>query len=128
MTPATSVRERAARDRLCRPSPPIPPTAVKDADLVILCYAGGRLQGNWRQAIAPHLKPGAILSDVGSVKSAVIRDVAPFVPKGVHFIPAHPIAGTEYSGPEAGFASLFDGRWCILTPLPGADAGARSKR
>jgi cyclohexadieny/prephenate dehydrogenase len=71
--------------------------------------------------------PGAILSDVGSVKGAVIRDVGPHVPKGVHFIPAHPIAGTEYSGPDAGFASLFDGRWAILTPVPGSDEGAVAK-
>ena len=66
--------------------------------------------------MAPSLKPGAILTDVGSVKGAVVRDVGPYVPKGVHFIPGHPIAGTEHSGPESGFAELFDGRWCILTP------------
>jgi cyclohexadieny/prephenate dehydrogenase len=75
-------------------------------------------------AIAPQLKPGAILSDVGSVKGAVVRDVGPLVPAGVNFIPAHPIAGTEFSGPEAGFASLFDGRWTILTPPTGADPKA----
>ena len=79
------------------------------------------------EAIAPHLKHGAILSDVGSVKSAVIRDVGPHVPEGVHFIPAHPIAGTEQSGPEAGFAELFDGRWCILTPPPGTRCGRARK-
>jgi cyclohexadieny/prephenate dehydrogenase len=97
--------------------------AVKDADLVILCSP----VGSYREiatAIAPHLKPGAILSDVGSVKGAVIKDVAPFVPKGVHFLPAHPIAGTEQSGPDAGFSSLFDHRWCIITPPAGADADA----
>jgi cyclohexadieny/prephenate dehydrogenase len=97
--------------------------AVKDADLVILCSP----VGSYREiatAIAPHLKAGAILSDVGSVKGAVIKDVAPFVPKGVHFLPAHPIAGTEQSGPDAGFSSLFDHRWCIITPPPGADADA----
>ena len=97
--------------------------AVKDADLVILCTPVGAYK-SVAQAIAPHLKPGAILSDVGSVKGAVARDVGPFVPAGVHFIPAHPIAGTEFSGPEAGFASLFDGRWTILTPVPGSDEGA----
>src|SRR5690606_26731226 len=74
--------------------------------------------------IRPHLKPGAILTDVGSVKAAIVRDVSPHVPDGVHFIPGHPIAGTEQSGPEAGFAELFDGRWTILTPLPGADENA----
>jgi cyclohexadieny/prephenate dehydrogenase len=94
--------------------------AAKDADLIVLATPVG-VFGELAKALAPHLKPGAILSDVGSVKAAVIRDVAPFVPGGVHFIPAHPIAGTEQSGPEAGFAELFDGRWCILTPLPGTD-------
>jgi cyclohexadieny/prephenate dehydrogenase len=97
--------------------------AVTDADLVILCSPVGSYK-EIAEAIAPHLKAGAILSDVGSVKGAVIRDIAPFVPQGVHFIPAHPIAGTEFSGPDAGFAELFDGRWCILTPLPGADTAA----
>lgn len=96
-------------------------TAARDADLVVLAAPVGAF-GELAKGLAPHLKPGAILSDVGSVKMAVIRDVGPFVPEGVHFIPAHPIAGTEQSGPEAGFAELFDGRWCILTPLPGADA------
>ena len=89
--------------------------AVKDADLVILCTPVGVL-GNVAEEIGPHLKPGTIVTDVGSVKAAVVRDVAPYMPEGVHFIPGHPIAGTEQSGPEAGFAELFDGRWCILTP------------
>jgi cyclohexadieny/prephenate dehydrogenase len=88
---------------------------VKGAELVILCAPLGAYK-SIAPAIAPHLMKGAILSDVGSVKGAVIRDVGPHVPAGVHFIPAHPIAGTEFSGPEAGFASLFDGRWTILTP------------
>jgi cyclohexadieny/prephenate dehydrogenase len=93
---------------------------VKGAELVILCAPLGAYK-SIAPAIAPHLMKGAILSDVGSVKGAVIRDVGPHVPVGVHFIPAHPIAGTEFSGPEAGFASLFDGRWTILTPVPGSD-------
>ena len=97
--------------------------AVTEADLVILATPVGAYK-SLAEIIAPHLKSGAILSDVGSVKGAVVRDVSPLVPKGVHFIPAHPIAGTEFSGPEAGFASLFDGRWTILTPLPGADEKA----
>ncbi|OJT95305.1 MAG: cyclohexadienyl dehydrogenase [Alphaproteobacteria bacterium 65-7] len=97
--------------------------AVREADLVILCAPVGAYKAI-AQAAAPHLKPGAILSDVGSVKGAVMRDVGPLVPPGVRFIPAHPIAGTEFSGPEAGFATLFDGRWAILTPPPGADAQA----
>ena len=100
--------------------------AVADSDLVILCAPVGAY-GDIARTIAPHLKSGAILSDVGSVKGAVLRDVAPFLPKHVHFIPGHPIAGTEQSGPDAGFASLFDGRWCILTPPEGADAGAVEK-
>lgn len=97
--------------------------AVHDADLVILCTPVGTY-GELAQQIQPFLKAGAILSDVGSVKTAVVRDVGPFVPEGVHFIPAHPVAGTEFSGPESGFAELFDNRWCILTPPPGADRGA----
>lgn len=95
--------------------------AVRDAELVVLATPVGAF-AEIAKELAPHLKPNAILTDVGSVKMAVIRDVGPFVPDGVHFIPAHPIAGTEQSGPEAGFAELFDGRWCILTPLPGANA------
>ena len=97
--------------------------AVTEADLVILATPVGAYK-SLAEIIAPHLKSGAILSDVGSVKGAVVRDVSPLVPKGVHFIPAHPIAGTEFSGPDAGFASLFDGRWTILTPVPGTDAEA----
>jgi cyclohexadieny/prephenate dehydrogenase len=100
-----------------------PAPAVREADLVVLATPVGTF-GALAKELAPSLKRGAILSDVGSVKMAVIRDVGPHVPEGVHFIPAHPIAGTEQSGPEAGFAELFDGRWCILTPLPGTDAKA----
>jgi cyclohexadieny/prephenate dehydrogenase len=100
-----------------------PAEAVKGADLVILCVPVGAC-GAIAAEIAPHLQPGAILTDVGSVKAAIVRDVAPHVPAGVHFVPAHPIAGTEQSGPEAGFAELFDGRWTILTPVPGSDAAA----
>lgn len=99
---------------------------VRDADLVVLASPVGTF-GALAEEIAPALKQGAILSDVGSVKGAVIRDVGPHVPDGVHFIPAHPIAGTEQSGPTAGFAELFDGRWCILTPPPGTDAEAVAK-
>jgi cyclohexadieny/prephenate dehydrogenase len=97
--------------------------AVAGADLVVLCVPVG-LCGPLAQEIGPHLKPGAVLTDVGSVKAAVVRDVAPHVPAGVHFVPAHPIAGTEQSGPESGFAELFDGRWCILTPAPDTDVAA----
>jgi cyclohexadieny/prephenate dehydrogenase len=100
--------------------------AVVDADLVVLCSPVGTY-GELAKAIGPHLKAGAILTDVGSVKGAVVRDVAPHLPLNVHFIPGHPIAGTEQSGPRAGFASLFDNRWCILTPPPHADAAAVAK-
>ncbi len=103
-----------------------PAEAVRDADLVILCTPIG-VYGAIAAAIAPALRPGAILTDVGSVKGAVLRDVAPHVPAGVHFIPGHPIAGTEHSGPESGFAELFDGRWCVLTPPEGADQAAVDK-
>jgi len=100
--------------------------AVDGADLVVLCTPVGTF-GALGEQLAPRLKPGAILSDVGSVKEAVIREVGPHIPPGVHLIPAHPIAGTEFSGPEAGFSSLFQGRWCILTPPPSADAAAVEK-
>ena len=97
--------------------------AVKDADLVILCIPVGAC-GAVAREIAAHLKPGAIVSDVGSVKGAVVKDMAPHLPAGVHFVPAHPVAGTEHSGPDSGFAELFINRWCILTPPPGTDAAA----
>ena len=100
--------------------------AVAGADLVILCSPVGTY-GALAAEIAPALKPGAILSDVGSVKGAVVKDVLPHVPAGVHFIPGHPIAGTEQSGPESGFAELFINRWCILTPLPNANTDAVDK-
>jgi len=100
--------------------------ACEDADLVIVCTPVGSC-GEATRAIAPSLKPGCIVSDVGSVKQAVIDAMAPHLPAHVHFVPAHPVAGTENSGPTAGFAELFDGRWCILTPLPGGDAAAADK-
>lgn len=89
--------------------------AVAGADLVILCVPVGAMETVARE-IGPALKPGATVSDVGSVKGAVIAAVAPHLPANVHFVPAHPLAGTEYSGPRSGFATLFDNRWCILTP------------
>jgi cyclohexadieny/prephenate dehydrogenase len=100
--------------------------AVKDADLVILCIPVGAC-GAVAAEIGPHLKPGAIVSDVGSVKSAIVREMAPHIPAGVHFVPAHPVAGTEHSGPDSGFAELFINRWCILTPPEGAAAEATEK-
>jgi len=94
--------------------------AVRDADLVILCVPVGAYRAVMEQ-IKGALMPGAILSDVGSVKGDVVRQLSPLVPPGVHLIPGHPIAGTEHSGPSAGFAELFIGRWCILTPVAGVD-------
>lgn len=100
--------------------------AAAGADLIILCVPVG-LCGPIAAEIAPVLKRGAILTDVGSVKGSIVRDVSPFVPEGVHFVAGHPIAGTEQSGPEAGFAELFDGRWCILTPETHTDPAAVEK-
>lgn len=97
--------------------------AAHDADHIILCVPVGAC-GAVAAEIASVLKPGAILSDVGSVKNAVVEAVTPHLPDGVHFVPAHPVAGTENSGPDAGFSSLFLDRWCILTPPEGADENA----
>lgn len=97
--------------------------AVTGADLVVLAVPVGAM-GPVAAEIAPHLAPGAILTDVGSVKQSVIEAVAPHVPAGVHFIPGHPLAGTEHSGPRSGFASLFRNRWWLLTPLPDSDPAA----
>lgn len=100
-----------------------PADAVRDADLVIVSVPVGA-SGAVAQQIAASLKPGAILTDVGSTKNSVIAQMLPHVPAGVHFIPGHPLAGTEKSGPDAGFAELFENRWCILTPLPETDEAA----
>ncbi len=97
--------------------------AVEGADCVILCVPVGAYAGVMRQ-IAPHLAPGCILSDAGSTKGSVIRDLKPLLPAGVHLVPAHPMAGTEHSGPEAGFAELFEHRYVIVTPVPGGDAAS----
>ena len=97
--------------------------AVHDADLVIVSVPVGS-SGAVAEEIAPALKAGAIVTDVGSTKNSVIAQMAPYVPAGVHFIPGHPLAGTEKSGPDAGFAELFENRWCIFTPLPGTDPDA----
>ncbi|AMS40667.1 prephenate/arogenate dehydrogenase family protein [Aminobacter aminovorans] len=100
--------------------------AVKDADLVIVSVPVGSSEAV-AVDIASALKPGAILTDVGSTKASVIAQMAPHVPAGVHFIPGHPLAGTEKSGPDAGFAELFENRWCIFTPLPDTDPVALEK-
>jgi len=114
--------ERGLVDRVCDSAA----EAVAGADLVVLCVPVGAMAGVMAE-IAPHLKPGATLSDVGSVKQAVIDAVAPHVPPSVHFIPGHPLAGTEHSGPRAGFDGLFDNRWCLLTPLAQADMPALAR-
>jgi len=116
------VRELAVVDRVTESNV----EAVKGADLVILCIPVGDC-GPVAAEIAPYLKPGAIISDVGSVKGSVVRDMAPHLPEGVHFVPAHPVAGTEHSGPDSGFAELFVNRWCILTPPAGTDPAAVEK-
>ena len=100
--------------------------AAKGADLVIVCIPVGAC-GPVAQEIAPVLAPGAIVSDVGSVKGSVVKDMAPHLPANVHFVPAHPVAGTEHSGPDSGFAELFVNRWCILTPPAGTDPKAVEK-
>ena len=97
--------------------------AVTDADLVILCVPV-RAYAAIAEAIGPALKSGAIVTDVGSCKQSVIDDVRPHLPEGVHLVPGHPVAGTEHSGPEAGFAELFEGRWAILTPEADTDNAA----
>jgi cyclohexadieny/prephenate dehydrogenase len=103
-----------------------PADAVADADLVVLCTPIGTYRAI-SKALAPHLKPGCVISDVGSVKRAPIRDMQPNLPENVHFVPGHPIAGTEHSGPESGFAELFEGRYWLLTPPEGTDRDAVAK-
>jgi len=119
-------RERAEALGLATKAYADPADAVKGADLVILATPVGAFKAV-AEAIGPHLEKGAIVSDVGSVKTAAVHDIAPSIPEGVHFIAGHPIAGTEQSGPDAGFAELFDGRWCILTPGPDTDPAALAK-
>ena len=100
--------------------------AVQDADLVILCVPVG-VMGEVAAEIAPHLKAGATVTDVGSVKRDVIESVGPVLPANVHFVPSHPLAGTEHSGPESGFAELFENRWLLIVPVEGSDRGAVDK-
>ena len=103
-----------------------PAEAVKGADLVVFCTPIGSYEA-LAKTIAPNLETGCVVSDVGSVKKMVIDILAPLMPDGVHLVPGHPIAGTEHSGPEAGFAELFQDRWCILTPAKCADQTAVDK-
>lgn len=97
--------------------------AARGADLVIMCVPVGACE-EITKSIAASLKPGAVVSDVGSVKGSIIKQVRPHLPQGVHLVPAHPVAGTEYSGPQSGFPTLFENRWCILTPEPETDETA----
>ena len=121
---ARSAETRAiARDLFCDRVTETAAEAVMDADLVVLAVPVGAM-GEIAAEIAPFLKPGAVVTDVGSVKGAVIEAVAPHIPEGVHFIPGHPLAGTEYSGPRSGFATLFANRWWLLTPLEESDPAA----
>lgn len=120
---SAETRDTARRIGLCDRVCDSAAEAVEGADLVVLCVPVGAM-GAVMQDIASVLKPGATVSDVGSVKAHVIEAVAPHIPDGVHFVPAHPLAGTEHSGPEAGFAELFDNRWSLLVPVEGSDPDA----
>jgi cyclohexadieny/prephenate dehydrogenase len=118
---AKSAETRAvARQLFCDRVTETAAEAVAGADLVVLCVPVGAMEAIAAE-IGPHLAPGTTVTDVGSVKQAVIAAVAPHMPAGVHFIPGHPMAGTEYSGPRSGFATLFQNRWWLLTPLEGTD-------
>lgn len=117
-----ATRDTAREIGLCDVHDTIAET-VAGADLVVLCVPVGAMEAVTRE-MAPHLAPGAIISDAGSVKRQVIAAVAPHLPDHVHFVPAHPLAGTEHSGPRSGFAELFDNRWFILTPEAGTDRAA----
>jgi cyclohexadieny/prephenate dehydrogenase len=117
------VRARVEELKIADEVAPTLAAGVRDADLVILCVPVGAT-GGVGEAIGPHLKEGAVVSDVGSVKSAVISALQPYLPPHARLVPAHPVAGTEHSGPDAGFETLFRRRWCILTPPEGVDAEA----
>ena len=114
-----TARDIGLCDRVCETAL----EAVEGADLVVLCVPVGAM-GAVATQISPALKSGATVSDVGSVKKAVIDAVAPHLPKGVHFVPAHPMAGTEHSGPTSGFAELFDSKYTLIVPVPGSDRAA----
>ncbi|QFT64854.1 prephenate/arogenate dehydrogenase family protein [Roseivivax sp. THAF30] len=116
-------RETARRIGLCDTVCNSAEDAVAGADLVVLAVPVGAM-GTVAEAIAPHLAPGATVTDVGSVKKEVIAAVGPHIPEGVHFVPGHPLAGTEHSGPESGFSTLFDNRWCLIVPVAGSDPDA----
>lgn len=112
---SSQTRETARKIGLCDSITEDLKSVVLDADLVVLCVPISAM-GKIMAEIAPHLKAGCTVTDVGSVKRSVIDLVSPNIPKNVYFVPAHPLAGTEHSGPESGFAALFDNRWCLITP------------
>jgi cyclohexadieny/prephenate dehydrogenase len=116
---SAETRATARRIGLCDTVCDSAAEAVAGADLVVLATPVG-VMGQVAQDIAPHLKPGATVIDVGSVKQTVIAEVGPHIPDGVHFLPCHPMAGTEHSGPESGFETLFDNRWCLIVPVEGS--------
>ena len=120
---SAETRETAREIGLCDEIHDTAAAAVKDADLVVLCVPVG-VMGQVAADIAPALKEGATITDVGSVKREVIDAVGPHLPENVHFIPGHPLAGTEHSGPRSGFAELFDNRFTLLVPVSGSDAQA----
>ena len=120
---SADTRDTAREIGLCDRIEDSAEAAVAGADLVVLAVPVGAM-GDVAAAIGPHLKTGATMTDVGSVKQSVIDAVGPHIPQGVHFIPGHPLAGTEHSGPRSGFATLFRNRWWLLTPLPDSDPDA----
>ena len=123
---SSETRETARKIGLCDTVYESAAEAVEGADLVVLCVPVGAMESVARE-IAPALKQGATVTDVGSVKRAVIDAVAPHLPGGVHFVPSHPLAGTEHSGPRSGFAELFEKRWFLIVPVQGSDAAAVDK-
>lgn len=123
---SATTRATALRIGLCDSVHDTPAEAVRDASMVVLCTPVGVFGPVLRQ-IAPALAEGAVVTDVGGAKASVAETVAPLIPAGCAYVPGHPIAGTEQSGPESGFAELFDGNWCILTPLPGTDRSALAR-
>ena len=124
--PSAQVRERVQALGIADRIEADPAEAVRGADCVMLAAPVGAF-ASIAAAIAPCLEPGAIVTDTGSTKVSVIRDVGPLLPPGVQFVPAHPLAGTEYSGPDAGFSTLFENRWCLLTPPPATDPAATER-
>ncbi|MEM6761097.1 MAG: prephenate/arogenate dehydrogenase family protein [Pseudomonadota bacterium] len=123
---SAATRDTARRIGLCDQVCDSIAEAVTGADLVVLCVPVGAM-ASVAAEMAPHLAPGATISDVGSVKREVLDSVGPHLPEHVHFVPAHPLAGTEHSGPESGFAELFDNRWCLIVPVAGSDPEAVAK-